>query len=138
MQTYCLDGTNLVRGSGCGEPAFDQEDADTQWLLAALGEVCRRLEGKVEVELFFDGAARPMGDVPSNLSVRFSHEVSADELILDRVRSKKWNSGGVVTVVTGDSELGRQSEEEGGRWQKVKHGARLEGVLGAIERRFIR
>lgn len=128
MQTYCLDGTNLARGS----------DYEESWLVEALGEVCRRLEGRVEVELFFDGPTRPAGGTPSNLSVRFSHEVPADELILDRVRSSKWSSRGVVTVVTGDSELGRMSEEEGGRWQKVKHGARLEGVLGAIERRFIR
>ncbi len=139
MQSYCIDGTNLVRGSGYGGPEFrDQEDADARWLVAALGEVCRGLSGRVEIELFFDGAARALGPVPSNLRVRFSHERQADELILDRVRSSRWSSGGVVTVVTGDSELGRQAVEEGGRWQKVGRGARLEGVLGAIERRFVR
>lgn len=139
MRSYCIDGTNLVRGADWGGPAFgDQEETDARWLVQALGQVCRGLAGRVEVELFFDGAARPMGPVPPNMRVRFSHEAPADELILDRVRSCRWRSGTAVTVVTGDSELGRLAVEEGGRWQKVGRGAKLEGVLAAMEKRFLR
>lgn len=139
MRSYCIDGTNLVRGADWGGAAFrDQEEADARWLVRALGQVCRQLSGRVEVELFFDGAARPLGPAPSNLRVRFTRETQADEIILDRVRSSRWSAGSAVTVVTGDSELGRRAEEEGGRWQKVGRGAKLEGVLAAIEKRFIR
>jgi hypothetical protein len=139
MHSYCIDGTNLVRGLGYGGPQFrDQENRDCLWLAAALAELCRRLSGRLEVELFFDGALRPMGAMPHNLRLKFSFEEPADELILDRVRARRWSAGKTVTVVTGDGELGRRAEEEGGRWQKVRRGARLEAVLAAIERRFQR
>ena len=137
VRSYCVDGTNLVRSGGYGGPQFrEQEDADTRRLVAALGELCRRLEGQAEVEVFFDGAARAVGAAGPGLTVRFSHETAADELILDRVRSRPYAGGGKVTVVTGDGELGRLAEEEGGTWLRVSPGAPLESVLSRIERRF--
>lgn len=135
VRPYCIDGSNLVRGSS---PSF-QEETDTRWLVEACGELCRRLDGGFELELFFDGAARPEGAStgPDNLRVRFTHEETADDMILDRVRAGKYK-GAVVTVVTGDGELGRKVAEEGGRWQKVARGVPLEAVIGSIERRLCR
>lgn len=144
MHLYCVDGTNLVRASsGYGGPQFrEQEESDSAWLVAAIAELCLSAGPAVEVELFFDGPHRvwPEGTTPpvSNLRVSFTRETEADDLILDRVRSHRWTGGGSVTVVTGDTELGRQAEEEGGRWQKVRHGTKLENVLSAMEKRFQR
>lgn len=143
MHLYCVDGSNLVRCAvDAAGPAFpEREETDCAWLVEAFGELCRRLGPGVEFELYFDGPRRAWagrsGGEP-NLSVRFSHEEEADALILDRVRSRRWGGAGKVTVVTGDGELGRRTEEEGGRWQAVRHGTRLEGVLGSIEKRFSR
>ena len=144
MHLYCVDGTNLVRASsGYGGPQFrEQEDSDGAWLVAVLAEVCLSAGPAVEVELFFDGPHRvwPEGKAgqAANLRVSFTRETKADDLILDRVRSHRWTGGGGVTVVTGDGELGRQAEEEGARWQQVRHGARLENVVHAMEKRFQR
>lgn len=135
MHLYCVDGSNLVRGAG--DSGFRaHEEADGAWLVAAFDELCRRLGPLVEVDLYFDGPRRGPAGTEANLRVVFSHEVEADELILDRVRARRWSGTGKVTVVTGDGELGRQTEEEGGRWHAVRHGTRLEGVLRAIEKRF--
>lgn len=135
VRTYCIDGSNLVRSSGW-EPG---EERDARWLVEACAVLCRRLEDRLEIELFFDGRDRPFpGPGPSNLRVRFSREETADDLILDRVRSAKWSRAAAVTVVTGDSGLGRQAEEEGGKWQRVSHGTALESVVKGIERRFAR
>lgn len=134
-RAYCIDGSNLVRAAGW----TPGEEQDARWLVQACAALCRRLEGKVEVELFFDGRDRAVpGPTPSNLRVRFAREETADDLILDRVRSAKWTAGAVVTVVTGDADLGRRAVEEGGKWQQVTHGTALESVVRGIERRFIR
>jgi hypothetical protein len=137
-RAYCVDGTNLVRGChGYGGPEFRaQEDADTVRLVNAFGQLCEELDGDIEVEVIFDGAARPLPSGAPNLRVRFAREIEADDLILDRVRSSRYANAGKVTVVTGDSALGRQAEEEGADWLRVKPRAPLESVLGAIERRF--
>lgn len=135
---FCVDGTNLVRsgGQGYGGPAFRaQEEADEQRLLAALSQLCDAREG-LEIELFFDGAFRALRSVSPGLTIRFSRELSADEMILDRVRGKSYAGGGKITVVTADSELGEQVSQEGGRWVRVHPGASLESVIRAIEGRF--
>lgn len=138
-RVYCVDGTNLVRsgGQGYGGPAFRaQEEADEQRLLAALSQLCDALEGGLELELFFDGAFRALRSSSPHLTVRFSRELSADEMILDRVRGKSYAGGGKMTVVTADSELGERVSQEGGRWLRVRPGASLEAVIRGIEGRF--
>lgn len=137
-RSYCVDGTNVVRGCyGYGGPAFQgQEDADSERLVAAFGQLCRELDGEIEVELFFDGKFRALRSSEPNLRVRFTHELPADDLILDRVRSSGYTNAGRVTVVTGDSELGRKASEEGAHWLRVGPGTKLENVLRTIEKRF--
>jgi hypothetical protein len=138
VHCYCVDGTNVVRGCyGYGGPAFrHQEDADAERLVAALDVLCESLEGSIEVEVFFDGAHRPLGAAARNLRVRFTHEMPADDLILDRVRSRRYAGGGSVTVVTGDGDLGRKAEDEGARWLRLGPGKGVESVVRAIEKRF--
>lgn len=138
-ETYCVDGTNLVRGAyGYGGPDFrEQEDADGLRLVAALAEVCLRIGDRIEIDVFFDGASRPwsLPGSPSNMRVCFGSAVPADDLIMDRVRLRRYG-GGKVTVVTADGELGQKVSEEGGRWLKLSRGFRMEGVVSSIERRF--
>ena len=138
VHACCVDGTNVVRGfHGYGGPDFrSQEEADAARLVTALSQLCEALEGRIEVEAFFDGATRPLASRGSNIRVRFTREVSADDLILDRVRSSRYSNSGRVTVVTGDGELGRKAADEGGRWLRVAPRAPLETVLSAIEKRF--
>lgn len=140
IHTYCVDGTNLVRtGYGYGGPAFRaQEDADAQRLLAALGQLGERLGARVEIDVYFDGAFRPLPSPAANMRVRCTREAPADELILDCVRARSYLGPGSVTVVTADGELGRRAVEEGGRWLRVKAGQPLESVVAAIERRWSR
>ena len=138
---YCVDGTNVVRvSSGYGGPAFRaQEEEDSRRLLEGLELLCGSLGARVDVELFFDGEHRGLGRAGQpNLRVRFTREGSADDVILDRVRSRAWSGEGKVTVVTADGELGRRAEEEGGHWLKVRPGADMGGIFRAIERRFTR
>ena len=137
-ESYCIDGTNVVRGCyGFGGPAFSaQEDADSQRLVSAFGQLCESLDGRIEVEVFFDGAFRSMPSPAGNMRVSFTRELPADDLILDRVRSRKFSGAGRVTVVTGDGELGRTASDEGARWLRVNPGTKLESVLHSIEKRF--
>lgn len=137
---FCVDGTNLVRTAyeygGPGREA--QEDADTDRITAIFARVCEEAGTGVEIELFFDGAFRTLGGPrPDNFRVSFTRELSADELILDRVRSRKWN-GGKTTVVTADVELGETAEAEGGKWMRVEHGSAPEGVARRIGGRFLK
>lgn len=135
--SFCVDGTNLVRGShGYGGPEFRaQEDADTRRLVTAFGQLAESLGGRLEVELFFDGNYRPLPSA-SGVLVRFTRELAADDLILDRVRGSAYGGEGRVTVVTGDGELGRRAADEGARWMRVSPGTPLENILAAIEKRF--
>ncbi|MEK7234941.1 MAG: hypothetical protein AAB268_14085 [Elusimicrobiota bacterium] len=137
---YCIDGTNLVRTAyGYGGPAHSvQEYADTDRVTVIFTQLCEDAGGKVEVELFFDGAFRALGGSRSdNFRVRFTREVPADDMILDRVRSRKWN-GEKTTVVTADVELGEMAEAEGGQWMHVGHGSAPEGVARKIGGRFLK
>ncbi|MBI4060488.1 MAG: hypothetical protein HY403_03575 [Elusimicrobia bacterium] len=127
---FCVDGTNLVRTAyGYGGPAHAaQEDADTRRLAEIFGRLCEDAGEGVEVELFFDGAFRALaGPRPDNFRVSFAREVPADQLMLDRVRSRKW-SGKKTTVVTADGDLGRMAEAEGGAWMSVGRGSDAEDV----------
>ena len=135
---YCVDGTNLVRTAyGYGGPAHAaQEDADTDRIAVIFGQVCEEAGPEMEIELFFDGAFRTLGGSrPDNFRLSFTRELSADDMILDRVRSRKWN-GGKTTVVTADVELGEMAESEGGKWLRVDHGSSIESVIGRMRGRF--
>jgi hypothetical protein len=137
---FCVDGTNLVRTAyGYGGPAHAaQEDADTDRITAIFAQVCEDAGPEIEIELFFDGAFRALGGArPDNFRLSFSRELSADELILDRVRARKWN-GGKTTVVTADVELGETAEAEGGKWLRVGHGSAPESVARKIGGRFLK
>jgi hypothetical protein len=138
---YCIDGNNLVRGAyGYAGPQFQaQEDADAQRLVKALERTCLLLGSRIDIELFFDGPFRAhLNARAQNLAVRFTRELKADDIIVDRVRSRSYSGANKVTVVTADSELGERVRADGGRWQKVPHGAPLESVIAAIENRFSR
>ncbi|MEQ1918387.1 MAG: hypothetical protein ABL955_04250 [Elusimicrobiota bacterium] len=135
---YCVDGTNLVRTAyGYGGPAHAaQEDADTDRIAVIFGQVCEEAGPEMEIELFFDGAFRTLGGSrPDNFRLSFTRELSADDMILDRVRSRKWN-GGKTTVVTADVELGEMAESDGGKWLRVDHGSSIESVIGRMRGRF--
>jgi len=138
---FCIDGTNLVRTAyGYGGPAHQaQEQADAERLVGIFERLCEDAGEAVEVEVFFDGAFRVMPRSHSaNFRVRFTREFTADEMILDRVRSRSWSGGGSVTVVTADGDLGRSAQAEGGRWMRVAHGTAPEAVAGKIGGRFIK
>lgn len=137
---YCVDGTNLVRTAyGYGGPAHAaQEDADTDRIAVIFGQVCEEAGPEMEIELFFDGAFRTLGGLrPDNFRVSFTRELSADDMILDRVRSRKWN-GGRTVVVTADVELGEMAEAEGGKWLRVDHGSSVESTIGRMRGRFLK
>ena len=141
VRLFCIDGTNLVRTAyGYGGPDHAaQEDADTDRITVIFARLCEDAGEKVEIELFFDGAFRTLGGPrPDNFRLSFTRERTADDLILDRVRSRKWSGGGSTTVVTADGELGRMSEAEGGKWLKVGHGSSAESVAGRIGGRFFK
>ena len=140
MRLYCVDGTNVVRvlwGYG-GDEFREQEESDCVTLVESFAVLSRRLAGRAEFEVFFDGQGRAWKRAPraEGLRVCFAWDETADSLILDRVRSGSFGHEGRVTVVTADGDLGRRAQEEGGRWLTVRHGERLERVLGSIERRF--
>lgn len=137
---FCVDGTNLVRTAyDYGGPDHAaQEDADTDRITVIFGRLCEEVGGRIEVELFFDGTFRAFGGPrPENFRVSFTRELKADDLILDRVRSRKWN-GGKTTVVTADVELGEAAEAEGGKWMRVEHGSPVENVIGRMRGRFLK
>ena len=140
IRLFCIDGTNLVRTAyGYGGPAHqEQEQSDSEHLAEVFASVCEEAGSAVEVELFFDGPFRAMPGGPANFSVSFTHEIAADDLILDRVRAKAWNKSGSVTVVTADGDLGRTTEAEGGKWLRVSHGSSPESVARRIGGRFSR
>lgn len=135
-----MDGTNLLRGhEGYGGPQFrDREEEDCAWLAESLAELCANSGGRWEMELYLDGPRRGIpGEAASSphFKMCFSSGSSADELIIERVRSCRYESQKVV-VVTGDTELGRQAREEGARWLKVPLGSSLENLVEWIARQL--
>jgi len=135
---YCIDGNNLVRGAyGYAGPDFAaQEEADAQRLIKALERTCLLIGDRLEIEVFFDGPHRNLSSRSQNLSVRFTRELKADDIILDRVRARAYSGLGKITVVTADADLGARVKADGGRWQRVPHGAPLEDIIRTIEGRF--
>ena len=141
VRFFCIDGTNLVRTAyGYGGPAHQaQEQADSERVVVIFARLCEELGAAAEIELFFDGAFRAMpGPRPDNFRVSFARETSADDLILDRVRSRAYGGGGAAQVATADAELGRMVAAEGGKWLKYEHGSSPESVAGRIRGRFTR
>ena len=141
VKRYCVDGTNLVRTAYgyAGTAHQEQENADTERIVEIFARLCEDAGSVLEVELFFDGAYRAVPASRSdNFHVSFSGDVSADELILDRVRALSWNQGGQITVVTADGDLGRSAEDEGGKWMRVSHGTSPESVARKMGGRFFR
>lgn len=141
VRLYCVDGTNVVRvlwGYG-GDEFRRQEQSDCITLVESFAVLSRRLAGRAEFEVYFDGQGRIWESVPRGpgLSVRFAWDETADELILDRVRAGSFGREGRVTVVTADAELGRRAREEGGRWLALRPADGLERLLRGIERRFM-
>lgn len=131
---FCVDGTNVVRAAyGFGGPAHrEQEDSDAGRFAEILASFCETAERDIEIELIFDGDFRPLRSAAAeNFRVTFSRELSADDVILDRVRARR-RSGGGVTVVTADAELGNAVKGEGGAWLKFHHGAAPESVVARI------
>ncbi len=140
VKFFCVDGTNLVRTSyGYGGPTHqEQEQADSERLVYIFAQVCETSEADLEIEIFFDGAFRALPAGPANMRVSFARDISADDMILDRVRAQAWKRGGKVTVVTADVALGEAAEAEGGKWMRVAHGSSPESVAGRIGGRFSR
>lgn len=139
VHLYCIDGNNVVRGGyGYGGPDFRaQEDADAERLISALERTCLLLGSRVEIEVFFDGPFRSNLRASSqNLHIHFTRELKADDVIVDRVRSRSYSGTNKVTVVTADADLGERVKQDGGRWQKIPHGAPLEAIVRTIEGRF--
>lgn len=113
MKHYLIDGTNLSRGRDY-DPRFPaMEERRAQELVDRVARLAERLGALGEVELFFDGPARPVGDArPARL--RFSNEREADELIQGKVRLLRSQNSG-VTVATEDGGLARDCEAEGAK-----------------------
>jgi len=143
VHLYCVDGSNVVRVLwGYGGPEFRaQEESDCVTLVESFGALCRGLPDRLEADIFFDGEGRRWPRAPqspANLRVRFAWEETADELILDLVRARRWRGGESVTVMTGDAQLGRRAREEGARWVNIRLGDSLERILHNIETRLAR
>ncbi len=132
---FFIDGTNLVRTAyGYGGPAHAaQEAADTDRLAVIFCRLCENIGPEIEVELFFDGAFRTIGGLrPDNFRVSFTRELPADDIILDRVRARKWARGGPTTVVTADVDLGELTAAEGVKWMRFGRGSTPESVARKI------
>lgn len=110
---YLVDGTNLSRGADY-DPRFpEMEERRSQELVDRVSRLAERLGTRAEVEIYFDGPARPVGDA-GQAGVHFSYERQADELIQGKVRLLRSRGLGVI-VATEDGGLGRDIESEGGR-----------------------
>jgi hypothetical protein len=114
MRIYLVDATNAARRQDYSPGFPAMEDIRTREFIARLAADARGLEGRIAIELFFDGPRRDLGNVPPVLELRFSGERQADDLILGTVRALRAKDRGVV-VATEDSTLRREVEEEGGR-----------------------
>ncbi len=110
---YLVDGPNLSRGANY-DPRFpEMEEARAMELVDRVSRLALRLGSRAEVEIYFDGPARSLGEA-GPASVRFSYERTADDLIEGKVRLLRSRSIGVV-VATEDGALGRELEAEGAR-----------------------
>ena len=108
---YLVDGTNLARGADY-DPRFPaMEQARTEELVALVARLAERMGERAEVEIFFDGPRRAVGE-PGRARLRFSAEASADDMIQGKVRLIRSKGRGVV-VATEDGDLGRDVRSEG-------------------------
>src|SRR5262249_16251783 len=127
MRTYLVDATNAVRRRGYA-PGFQEMDGNKEReFIGRLAASARNLEGKIPIEVVFDGPRRDLGHMPAALSLRFAGDRPADDLILGTVRALRAQGRGAV-VATEDSALRAEVEEEGGR--VIRFGelfSRLEG-----------
>ena len=95
MRNYLVDGTNAARRGGF-DPRFPQvEQGRTQDLLEKWSRLAEPLNGRIRIEVFFDGPRREVGS--------FSPPV----FVL--------NEGKGAVVVTADGALAREAEDEGAR-----------------------
>lgn len=113
MRTYLVDATNATRRDAYAPGFPEQEDADARRFVERLSSLASALGGRVAIELVFDGPRRDLG-YGAGLTLRFSGERSADDLILGTVRSIRAQGRGVI-VATEDSGLADEVEHEGGR-----------------------
>lgn len=110
---YLVDGTNLARGADY-DPRFPQmEQVRTEELVARVARLAERLGARSEIEIFFDGPPRAVGE-PGQARVRFSNDRSADDMIEGKVRLVRSLGQGVV-VATEDGGLRNEAEAEGAR-----------------------
>lgn len=112
-RVYLVDGTNLSRGADYDARFPAMEERRAEELVDRVRRLADRLGPEGEVEIYFDGPPRPVGD-PGRAAVRFSYERQADELIEGKVRLLRSRGLGVV-VATEDSALGGEVAAEGGR-----------------------
>jgi hypothetical protein len=111
---YLIDGLNFVRGFLYRD--FDSEEHKTEKFLNWLENVSKsEFFQRSQFRVIFDGVYRSVGHtIRGNLTVSFSDDVKADELILEQAVYLK-SEGKRVIVVTGDVRLGERI-----RMEKVK------------------
>ena len=109
-----MDATNAVRRGGW-DPRFPEvEEARVQEFVERLSLLAGPHEGRVTVELVFDGPRREVGPARSPVTVRFAGPFAADDIILGSVRAQKAAGRGVV-VATEDGNLAAACGEEGAK-----------------------
>ena len=114
MRHYLIDGTNVVRQGHYAKRFPEVEERKTIDLLCRLNDLALPYTGRVRIDIFFDGPARPMVDVDPPVYIRFPIDGYADAAILGTARSLFAKGKGAV-VVTGDGRLAEQLREEGAR-----------------------
>ncbi len=105
---YLLDGNNLI-GQARGRARAGEEDR-----AALIAELCDRLRRtRARAVLVFDGPASAGGAHLGGLSIRFSGNLSADEVLLREIARS--SVPGETVLVTADRELARQARDAGAR-----------------------
>lgn len=95
------------------------EEARTEGFLHKVGGLASDSAGRVEIEIFFDGPRREFRVQPgAPVRVRFAIDGDADAAILGSARRLRSAGRGVV-VVTEDSRLAGEVQDEGGRAMRL-------------------
>lgn len=126
-QTIVIDGSNVIHA--IFEPWPGSHEEQNQQAVDFMDHLSHWLYQKLElnVEIVFDGGYRLLlGHANSDrLRVLFSHHDSADEIILERVRTLRYFKS-KVTVVTRDRALAEEAQKENARvmtperlWSKI-------------------
>lgn len=114
MRTYLVDGSNAVR-RGRYDPRFPKvEEAETEHFLSRLSRAAEFYQGRIHIEVFFDGPMRALPPVEPPVSLRFAIDGDADAAILGSVRSLRASGRGAV-VVTEDGDLAAEAGGEGAK-----------------------